>query len=100
MEREGVSKMTELSPTAQANPKDGELNSAHFVKEWTLVTDGSALLDVMNVEGVDHVRTNSNHITQIYEVSWPAPRIVCECALHQEHEMAPITSHCVLHCVF
>eukprot|EP01048_Picozoa_sp_COSAG05_P006570 COSAG05_NODE_434_length_9856_cov_1158.820027_8_plen_1219_part_00 len=40
----------------------------HYPDEWTLITEGSALLSVMSVEGVDHRRIKCNHITEVYEV--------------------------------
>eukprot|EP01052_Picozoa_sp_SAG31_P014857 SAG31_NODE_937_length_10886_cov_3.648651_4_plen_582_part_01 len=52
----------------QSDQASGALHSRHFPNEWTLITEGSNLLAVMNVEGVDYRRCTSNHITQIYEV--------------------------------
>ena len=35
-----------------------------FPEEWTLITEGSSLLSIMNVEGVDFRRCKTNHITK------------------------------------
>lgn len=56
-------------------PRPGfDINGQYSEKqemEWVLDTEGVKLLDVMSVDGVDHRRTTSNHVIEIFEVRPP-----------------------------
>jgi DNA-directed RNA polymerase II subunit RPB1 len=66
---EGIKKCTMDKAKRFEEDETGSL--AHrdsYPEEWTLITEGSALLNVMSVEGVDFRRVKCNHITEVYEV--------------------------------
>jgi DNA-directed RNA polymerase II subunit RPB1 len=69
----GIKKCTMDKAKRFEEDSTGSLNERNnYPEEWTLITEGSALLSVMSVEGVDHRRVKCNHITEIYEVSTAA----------------------------
>jgi DNA-directed RNA polymerase II subunit RPB1 len=66
---EGIQKATMADEKRFEEDENGALDDRDkFPEEWTLITEGSSLLSVMNVEGVDFRRCKTNHITEIYEV--------------------------------
>ena len=66
---EGIKKATMDEAKRFVEDEHGALDDRDkFPQEWTLITEGSSLLSVMNVEGVDFRRCRTNHITEIYEV--------------------------------
>jgi DNA-directed RNA polymerase II subunit RPB1 len=66
---EGIQKATMADEKRFEEDENGALDDRDkFPEEWTLITEGSSLLSVMNVEGVDFRRCKTNHIAEIYEV--------------------------------
>ena len=49
------------------NPATGEFNESKK-ENWTIETDGCALQKVMAVEFVDHTRTTSNNVLEVFAV--------------------------------
>lgn len=55
--------------TRKAKVNEWEPKQGHHKKEeWILETEGSNLVGSMRIEGVDHTRTISNNVLEIYEV--------------------------------
>lgn len=64
---DGVDKVVMRQESRPGFDANGNYNEKNEI-EWVLDTEGVKLLDVMSVDGVDHRRTTSNHIIEIFEV--------------------------------
>ena len=47
------------------------------IQEWILETDGVNLMEVLSEPSVDPTRTTSNHIVEIFSVSWQPFLLLC-----------------------